>query len=294
MYGRAWGKLILCGEHAVVYGYPAMASAVDRGLEVALSPVEGPTRLVGGIADASLRMAMELALPEYGVAMRISSTIPQGRGMGSSAALSVAMVRAAIAWQGDCLPEASLVFRRSLALERVFHGNPSGVDNTVAMSGALVYFKKGDAGMARSITPDGPIPLVVLDTGLYSDTAAMVAAVKERASSSAHIFRRMGQLVDLAVGSLHDHAALGGIFDENHSLLQALGVSAPELDELVALARASGALGAKLSGSGGGGVVIALAPEPAGRRLLRRAMARGINAFTVSQPTTPQPVGLPD
>jgi mevalonate kinase len=276
--GFACGKLILSGEHAVVYGYPAIAVGLDLGTTVTLQKTEGPTRLHTGEADARLVAALRRALPTDGLRVGIDSDLPVGCGMGSSAALSVALVRARAALEGEALTP-STEFSRSLALEAVFHGTPSGLDNTIAAYGGAVRFERGDPPTFTQVTAP-TCTLVVLESGEAGDTAALVGGVRKRHPGNRDILEAIGAVTAAVESHLDDAAALGPLLTENHRLLRALGVSSPVLDDLVELALAQGALGAKLSGAGGGGVVIALvdAPSP----LVEAAALAGIRTHVVT------------
>lgn len=277
--GRAPGKLILLGEHAVVYGHTAIAGAVGLTTTVRLSASDGPTRLGDStVRDARLQRALALALPAEGLRVDIDSALPTGRGMGSSAAVAVALVRAAAALAGEAL-DAETLFQRSLALERVFHGQPSGVDNAVVAAGGLLRFRRGPPLQIEPLALAHPLTVVVLDSGGPGDTAAMVAAVRARRPAVDPVIEAIGALVEQAGGLLDRPRELGAALDENHALLRRLGVSTPALDELCAMARAHGALGAKLSGSGGGGVVMALVAEGAEACLLDAARRARVPAL---------------
>lgn len=278
--GFAPGKLILCGEHAVVYGHPAIALAVDRGTTVRLWDRPGPTAAdEASILDARLDEALRTVLPDNGIGVGIDSDLPTGRGMGSSAALAVALVRAWASWQGRPLDFATC-HAEGFAVERVFHGTPSGVDHAVSALGGGVRYRKGPDGPAIEALSLPPLQLVVLDSGSSGNTAELVAGVRGRRPAIDLALDRMGHLTDeVAVCLAHGGGGLGPLMDENHALLQQIGVSTPRLDALVALARRAGALGAKLSGAGGGGVVIALVEEA--DPVLSAAAEAGIAAFKV-------------
>ena len=277
MNGRGHGKLILCGEHAVVYGHPALALAVDRGTAVALVGRTGPTGLVSGVADQRLAEVLRAVLPAEGLGVSIVSDVPIGRGMGSSAALAVALIRAKAALRGESLsPEQ--VFEKAFAVERVFHGNPSGLDHAVAARGGLLRYRRISSGTGSfESVPTPQWSLVVLDSGVCGDTRELVAGVASRRPRMDPVLDRIGGLVDRAGEVLADPAALGPLLTENHALLREIGVSTPTLDDLVDLALSAGAYGAKLSGAGGGGVVIALVDDPA--RVLGAAARAGVTAF---------------
>jgi mevalonate kinase len=278
--GRGRGKLILCGEHAVVYGHPALAFAVDRGTDAVVTAHPGPTQIDTADGDARLADAVATVIPTEGWRVSVRTDLPVGRGMGSSAALAVALVRARAAAQGE-RPDDDAVFDAAMPVERAFHGNPSGLDVALATRGGLIRFHRGPPRVLRPL----PLPswrVVVLDSGAAGDTAVQVAAVAARRPAIDPVLTRIGDLTEAAERHLHDRAALGEVLDENHACLQAIGVSTPDLDHLVALARRAGAAGAKLAGAGGGGVVLALCEDPG--PLLAAAAAAGVVAWA-TQPT---------
>ena len=277
MRGAGHGKLILCGEHAVVYGHPALAFAVTLSTTVTLSPWAGATRVDSPHADPRVRDALCTVLPEDGWRAQVTTDVPVGRGMGSSAALAVAVVRALHPeLEGQPLIDAAM------PIEQAFHGNPSGLDVAVSALGGGLRFRKGPP-MELAPVGLGAWHVVVLDSGTPGDTRALVAGVASRRPGVDPQLQRIGDLVDEAQGVLRDAAALGALLDENHALLREIGVSTPRLDALVALARDAGAHGAKLAGAGGGGVVLALCSDP--EPVLRAAAARGIPAL----PARPAP-----
>ena len=273
----ASGKLILCGEHAVVHGHPALAFAVSLGTTVRLVPHDGPTGVIGGAADSTLQHALITALGEHGWQVQIDSTLPMGRGMGSSAALATALVRARALAQGEFLSREAQ-FDAAMGLELIFHANPSGVDVAVSVRGGVLRYQRdaqGEPQVSALTCPDWQV--VVLDTGVAGHTARLVAEVSARRPGIDPYLHRIGMLVEQAAQHLHDPAVLGPILNENQAMLDQIGVSTPEVDALVSLARGHGALGAKLSGAGGGGVVMALVHDPA--PLLDAAASAGVPAW---------------
>jgi mevalonate kinase len=277
MTGTGGGKLILAGEHAVVWGHAAVAIGVDRGTTVRLRRVTGPTRVRGG-CDRRLAEALGVALPPDGFEVDVASDLPVGRGMGSSAALAVALVRAR-----DGEPPEDELHRAALDLETVFHGNPSGLDVHMAIHGGAVRYRRGPPRETRPLAVPAQ-PWVVLDSGTAGDTRALVAAVAARRPDVDGLLADIGALADQVEGALHRPAALGPLLTEHHRLLARLGVSTPALNGLVAQALAAGALGAKLSGAGGGGVVVAV-PDGSPEALLSRLAERGAAGF-VTQAVT--------
>lgn len=281
--GRGWasGKLILLGEHAVVHGQPALAFAVNRGTTATVAPAEGPTTVAAPFLNARVEAAVHLAVGAQGRHVTLASDLPVGRGMGSSASLAVALVRARRAWPGDA---GGTEFDAAMPIEAVFHGNPSGVDVAVACHGGVVRYQRAPT---PTITPLAcpTWQAVVIDTGKVGVTAELVAGVAARRPAVDGQLAAIGALVDEAQAVLHDAAALGPLLTRCHGLLGEIGVSTPELDAIVAWACEAGALGAKLSGAGGGGVVLAMVTDPA--PVLAEARARGYEAWTVRPAEAP-------
>lgn len=264
--GSAPAKLILSGEHAVVHGHLAIAVAIDRRTTVTLRRRPGPTVLgTAPFADARVLPALLAVLPEHGLQIDITTTIPVGRGLGSSAALAVATVRAWAALEGQPC-DFQRCHTDGFAIERVFHGTPSGVDHAVsALAGAITY-RRTEGQVELAPLPCPALQLVVLDTGSLGNTAELVAGVRARRPQVDPVLRRIGalteQIRDVLRSGVFDRRALGALLTENHRLLAQIGVSTPALDALVQLALDHGAHGAKLAGAGGGGVVLALCDEP--------------------------------
>lgn len=279
--GSAPGKIILLGEHSVVYGYPAVAAAVDLRTTVQLVRREGPTALdQPWVEDPRLLDALHAVLPRHGVGVTIQSELPVGKGMGSSAALAVALGRA---WAALCgkPPSSEAITRDAWAVERVFHGSPSGIDHTVSLSGGAVVYRKTDTGAEFTKLVLAPLPLVVIDSGTAGDTAALVAGVLARRPGVDPILAEIGSLVEATIPTLGDPdlTELGRTMSENHRLLKCLGVSTPSLDKIVDLAMGAGAQGAKLAGAGGGGIAIALAEDRA--RVMEASQMAGFQAMAV-------------
>ncbi len=269
---RAFGKVIVLGEHAVVYGEPALAGALDRGCEVTVAPhPEGPFLLLNGQRfvpndpgaqrDDKLAQAFALALDRAGrsqekIAVTANFDVPTSAGLGSSAALAVALCRAL----NESVTDEALD-QQSNAIEQIFHGTPSGLDAACAKSGALGLYTR-TKGLQPIKAP--AFKLVIANTGVSRSTEKQVARVGEksaRIAACSHVMHAIGELSHagaeaIAQGNL---TVLGELMNMNHGLLQALGVSHPVLDSLVHCALAEGAIGAKLTGAGGGGCNIVIA-----------------------------------
>ena len=271
--GSAYGKLILFGEHAVVHGVPALVAGV--GLQVrAHASVGGSERsldLLGKrcVADPEgdeLARAFAALLDEggapAGIALRVEGELPPGVGLGFSAAAAVAIARAVELSSGR-QPSLEAVERRASAWEGVYHGNPSGVDVAAAMHGGFVRFVRGE-GVTR-VSARVPLSLCVGLTGTRSSTREMVEGVARLKQTKPEVFQQslegIRALVENAIGALEDGrvAHLGELMDLNQMLLAGWMLSTDRIEQLCSLARESGALGAKLTGAGGGGAVVALA-----------------------------------
>ncbi len=292
----AFGKVILFGEHSVVYGYPALAAGIADGVVLHAQPTEHGRPLELSIpdwdVDFELRPESEdplsLALhaimshcdgPLTGWRITGQTKIPARAGCGSSAALSVALAKLAL---GEDAPPAQIV-EASMAGERVFHGNPSGLDSEIATRGGMLRYTRSDGVAPLRFAP---FTVVVANTNKPRSTAHQVANVRTRKTRFPlvvdPVLQALGQLVTSAERAIvtNDFKSLGELMEVSHELLSGLGVCCEELDRLVALANRSGALGAKLTGAGGGGCIIALPGDGAGP-LLKAFETAQVEAFEV-------------
>ena len=278
------GKVILLGEHAVVFGHRAIAAAVSLQTTVTVYRRPGPSRVEEtSIQDPRLASALATEVAADGIGVRIRSDVPVGCGMGSSAALAIAVVRAMTRLEGR---EASLreLVDRGFALERVFHGNPSGLDHTVSASGGALLFRKG--APAEELRVKKPLRLVIANTGTPSNTAQMVEGVRRR--NPAELLMRLGALVEMAAAAISRGDPIGGYLNDAHRCLRLMGVSTPQLDELCRAMEAAGSKGAKLSGAGGGGIAIALVDEATEEAVQRAAQSLvGGGVYTAVIPASP-------
>ena len=277
----ACGKIILFGEHAVVYGRPAIAVPVtqvqataavessEHGLIIEAPDVEHPAAV--GLADpidplaSIVQLTLEhLNCPLPDLRLTIRSTIPVASGLGSGAAVSTAIVRALAQWAGARLDPAevnALVYE----VEKLHHGTPSGIDNTVIVYQQPVYFVRGEPIQTFHVAR--PFTVVIGNTGIASPTKVTVGDVrtgweKDRARYEAW-FNRIGAIARQAQAAIESGAIdrLGPLMDQNQVLLRDLDVSSVELERLIFDAKQAGASGAKLVGGGRGGNMIALVDE---------------------------------
>ena len=280
----ASGKIILFGEHAVVYGQPAIAVPVTQlranahitpthaghGITVYSETTNAEVRIAEA-SDSPFCLVAKLVLDQISttepdIRITISSDIPIASGLGSGAAVSTAIARALFQYfEYPVSPKdlSDLIFES----EKYYHGTPSGIDNTVICYEQSVYFERGKAPLLFSVKD--PFVLVIGDTGIRSKTKETVTHVRELWKKDQNyfeqLFDRVGTVVERAqeaITSGHNHE-IGPLMNENQTLLREMEVSSPELDRLIKVARTNGADGAKLSGGGGGGNMIAMVPENA-------------------------------
>ncbi|MFP5503477.1 MAG: mevalonate kinase [Candidatus Sericytochromatia bacterium] len=306
--GSAPAKLILMGEHAVVHGFPAVALPVPAlAATVVAWQTPGPLRLhspvftgpiaeaaavpaaARGLAAAARQALAMLGRPADGLTLEVRSEVPMGAGLGSSAAVAVALVRAIYAACGRTPSEEALLVLAHRA-ETEAHGTPSGVDSHTSALGRPICYVQGQG--ARRLALPRPLYLVVADSGRPGHTGEAVQAVAARLRSEPTATRdrleRLGQLAEAVVRALESGVveAAGPLFDAAHGELAELGVSDAGLDRLVAAARLAGARGAKLTGGGRGGCIVALAADAAEQERLVSALtaAGAARVWRVTQP----------
>ena len=276
------GKIILFGEHAVVYGYPALAVPVMQvQAEVRIDKIFSPGIRLNA-PNIQLNEKLDALAPSHplaatvrntltalevvslsGVSILIRSSIPVASGLGSGAAVSVAIIRALAKHLNKDLADEQ-VSALAFETEKLYHGTPSGIDNSVVTYAKPVYFVKDQP--AEILQVKKPFTIVIGDTGIPASTKEAVRHVRVQRHKKPEryetLFAAIGSIANTARQLIENGMpeSFGPLMDENHALLRSMQVSSPELDHLVETARKAGALGAKMSGGGRGGNMIALVP----------------------------------
>jgi mevalonate kinase len=301
------GKIILFGEHAVVYGRPALAvpvtqvhadveisdssragiwiDAPDVNLHAELNTLPSDHPLASVIHNF---LFLSRTSPFPSITVKISSTIPVASGLGSGAAVTVALTRALSSFLSHPMSDED-INAFTYEIEKLHHGTPSGIDNTVITYAKPVYFVRGQP--IETFKVDRPFSIVIGDTGISAPTKESVGDVRKLWEADKtkweKVFDEVEEIVvqaraniesgKPALNAIEGWELLGDLMNANHELLQKMTVSSSELDKLVDVACKAGALGAKMSGGGRGGNMIALVtPEMAESvsRALKEAGAR--------------------
>ncbi len=281
--GSGYGKVILFGEHFVVHGVPGIVSATDAKTDAEVKKIhEGITikddrKGSKGYAEEKKlqqiesieRMLKIMGLsPTTAMSIWLGGDLPGFSGLGASAASSVAIARA-IAEEFELHFSDDKINQIAYEAEKAYAGNPSGIDNTAATFGGLLWFQKdmyGKADIFEKILIKKPVEIIIASTGIVANTKVMVEGVAQRKKANpkkyALLFQQAEELAFAGKKALLDFdlKKVGELMNENHRLLQEIEVSCKELDYLVEVARRQGALGAKLTGGGGGGCMTALTP----------------------------------
>ncbi len=291
--GAGQGKIIIFGEHLVVYGAPAIAGGITNTANVKVERSDRNRIITKQTVVEELSLAgIEAVLRSMGVKetydVHLDGDLPTYGGLGSSAAFCVGLVRAVCEEKGIHMTNEQ-VNNHAYAGEMAFHGNPSGIDNTMATHGGVVEFRRGRT-MAESsfefIDIKKPLDMVVSFTGKYSPTAKMVERVRIFKDEDEEEF---AQLMDeyrtihmdgrkaIEKGKMDE---IGSLMNSNQEILAELGVSDELNERIIALMLKNGALGAKVTGGGGGGCCIALCDDKAGAKALSALLGKeGFQSF---------------
>ncbi len=304
------GKIILFGEHAVVYGQPAIAAPVSQvrarawvadadagsGVCLNLTNLDYHYTLSQAPADDPFAAAIRLLQQEARLetlpplSITIHSDIPIASGLGSGAATAAALLRALARHLGlSAFASDAQVSRLAFAVEQLHHGTPSGIDNTVVAYEKPVYFvRQQPENRIEPFRVARPLSLLIADTGVSSSTKTVVSDVRRQwQADPAHfnaLFARCGQIADQARQAIEtgNVAQVGALMDQNQDVLRQMTVSSPALERLVAAALGAGAIGAKLSGAGRGGNMIALVGEGAEASVRESLLSAGARAVLIS------------
>lgn len=273
-------KIILAGEHAVVYGRRALGLPMPRALRAEIFESSEPLTIEVGdwqlrfdaADDSDLRSPLgmlveticrllKLEIPRGHI--EVDSKIPFAAGLGGSAALAVVLIRALVKLVGQTLSDET-VNEVAFECEKLAHGTPSGVDNTLATFAKPLVFAPAAEQRWRDLKISQPLQLVIAFSGIKGVTSELVARVAQRRERQPGVYDQLFDQIDLQVDrcldalAAGDRQALGDALNVNQGLLNALGVSHPKLEQMLTVARDAGALGAKLTGAGGGGSVVAM------------------------------------
>jgi mevalonate kinase len=279
--GTSHAKVILTGEHAVVYNQPAIALPLpDMSLTVSISernhgqivlapgyqgPLTEMAEMYEGVRQLIVRLLHSFSAPDLAFKLKITSTIPEERGMGSSAATAVAITRAFFNYFEAPLSNAELQKWASIE-ESITHGSSSGIDAATVAHDVPIWFIKGQE--PTTMPMDLSATLIIADTGIHGQTGLAVSVVRQHLmlgeDNAQERIEQLGHISAISRDALanNDIQQLGSAMNDAQTHLSALGVSHPELDKLVMASRNAGALGAKLTGGGVGGAMLALTDTP--------------------------------
>jgi hydroxymethylglutaryl-CoA reductase len=281
--GVACGKVILLGEHAVVYNRHALALPLANAVIASVREASNGSSLsvpdwnifdewhpqdrkLSGAAAVVEFIKGELGISNRNFAVRIQSRIPLGMGLGSSASFAVATIRAFNSLLGLNLGDEK-INQFAFRCEEKTHGTPSGIDNNIATFGRPLLFRKGDEGRADTIKLSEIPPLVIAASGSQGNTKDQVSGVRQRFERNNALFSAIfDEIDDISIAGTAalehcDYEQLGALMNVCHGFLNAIGVSTPELEGMIGIAKEAGATGAKLTGAGGGGSIVALCPD---------------------------------
>ncbi len=290
-------KIILFGEHFVVRGKPALGVAVNKYARVCVK--EGHGRVYStqlgelekgspqrALFDVALEYVENFANKQAKLDVYVDSSIPVAAGLGSSAAVVVALVYASLTLLGVEFSK-EIVRRIAHEAEKVVHYRPSGIDTTLSTYGGFLYYKQGEFRLLSDLRFPSDLSVIIVDTGVKRSTGLVVKEVLERYErcerATKHIYEAAGEIVELAIEAIKrgDSKLLGELMLINHGLLWSMSASNKVCDEVVYTLLELGALGAKISGAGRGGVIIGLFSRNHAEQVVEKLASKGFNAFIV-------------
>lgn len=286
------GKVILTGEHSVVYDKPAILAAVNLRLSLSVERTKGWDKILSPEPEGLIKYGVEKLKSYYGLnfplKIKVNSNIPIGCGMGSSAALSSALSGAFRKFAG-CQWNLEKINNLAYEIEKKQHGNPSGADNTVSTYGGFIYYEKGKNPRFSHLSVDKNLPLLVLNTGRPNEsTEEMVALVKKLVDKTPHRVKRVLKQIEkvtenfLEFLSGKEKFSLRKMIKENEMLLEKLGVVSPYVMRLVRKIESIGGA-AKITGAGGfrqgSGMILAYHHQP--DKIKQFAEKEGLETFFI-------------
>lgn len=302
-FAKAPGKIIITGEHFVVHGSLALAAAIDKGALVEAEAFEGIEIISKALGSFSLKKGevpsffkptleavkatLEFIGEKKGVKLIINSDLPVSSGLGSSSAVAVATVAATASALNHELSLEDIV-NLAMVSERITHGKPSGIDVNVAVYGGVILFKMGEKPKRIKLEKD--VEFLVCHSGVGHRTFEMVSKFSEMKKSYPNIFTSLvlssNYFTEMAASALinKDLTTLGAIMNFFHAVLSHFGMSTTELDDVIEKALEAGCIGAKLTGAGGGGCIIALPRSGEARIVYNMLKRKGIDVSIVKLP----------
>lgn len=296
------GKIILAGEHFVVWGATALAAAIDKRVTAATELADEDeiisenygtrSKITDGIGKGLYPITKAIYATKQHVSSKkqvrvtIRSDIPPSSGLGSSSAVAVATVASVAKALGTDLSKRE-IFGLAMESERIVHGNPSGIDVAVSVYGGILLYKKGEPPKELKVEE---CDAVVGLSGLSRRTAKMISRVAEVRETSPNFFNALvassSHLSMLASKSMEkgDYDDLASVMTFHNSTLSWLGLSIPTTDEMIEICLENGALAAKITGGGGGGAIISIPKQGKAQDIVRTLKSKGFDAFSVKLP----------
>jgi len=301
-------KTILFGEHAVVYGYPAIAGALDIYVYTKLREISEPTIVIrsreyhlewryGEPVPIELRPIVEgiirsierdfdISLHKAGIYAEIFSDAPPACGLGTSAGISVAFTTALLRHL-DVHFDKNLINKYAYEAEKISHGKPSGIDNTISVYGGILKYMKGPPPKIEQLNQETNFSLILVDTMIPKNTkkaVMMVSSLRDKHYVINDIMKTIGEITEeawreLKKGTDADIERIGELMNINHGLLSSLGVSSSKIEEIVYFLRNNGALGSKLTGAGIGGFVLGVVSNEKLKQIKRSLTQSGYRFF---------------